>query len=578
MNGWGAAALGLSCGGYMLAFARVFGGWLAPLTALCALGLFLYCGALAGLLEAAAAAALAGGVACLAVCLAQKRPRWGPARLGAVCFAAGCVPFLWQAAGMELTHYDNFSHWALVVKYLLCAGGLPGADAVLVPFRNYPPGTAVLLYYFCRWLGHGQGVMLLAQTGLLLACFAAVFGAVGEPRRFLLYAFLGAGCALLSYLNLTIRINSLLVDFLLPLLSLAGLAAARRLRGRPAAGAVAAGLIGGFAVLVKDTGLFFAAVGLGGFFAALAGEKGLSARRRWGLGALAAALALAPRLAWQHHLATALAGLEGKFDPAAQLERVEPALYASLTRAFFAAAADLSGRAARGILFSAVAALALGAFARWGLGRRWHTGRALARAGGVLAAYYGGLWGLYLFLMPRQEALVLAGFDRYACSGAVLFAGLLLLWAEGEMERSFAVDIDAAPPGRAWASPAAKRRYQNAVLALLAVAASFLYSEYSGLAALGRQYPASLPARVRALTGDVWPAGGAPDGRRYLVLASDEEGQVSNGMVAYVCRYYLFAPDVTVVSRLSAAAGQYDRLLVLDAPAGGPPPGLYDLG
>ena len=73
-------------------------------------------------------------------------------------------------------------------------------------------------------------------------------------------------------------------------------------------------------------------------------------------------------------------------------------------------------------------------------------------------------------------------------------------------------------------------------------------------------------------------AGGAPDGRRYLVLASDEEGQVSNGMVAYVCRYYLFAPDVTVVSRLSAAAGQYDRLLVLDAPAGGLPPGLYDLG
>ena len=138
MNGWGAAALGLSCGGYMLAFARVFGGWLAPLTALCALGLFLYCGALAGLLEAAAAAALAGGVACLAVCLAQKRPRWGPARLGAVCFAAGCVPFLWQAAGMELTHYDNFSHWALVVKYLLCAGALPGADAVLVPFRDYP--------------------------------------------------------------------------------------------------------------------------------------------------------------------------------------------------------------------------------------------------------------------------------------------------------------------------------------------------------------------------------------------------------------------------------------------------------
>lgn len=580
MNWMGAAALGLSCGGYLLAFARVFGGWPAPLLALCALGLFLYFGALAGGLELAAALALAGGLACLAACLLQGRRPRAPARMGAVCFLAGCAPFLWQAARMQLTHYDNFSHWALVVKYLLCTGALPAADTALVPFRDYPPGTAVLLFYFCRWLGRGQGIMLLGQTALLLACFGAVFGAVGEPRRFLLYAFLGAGCAMLSYLNLTIRINSLLVDFLLPLLSLACLGAVRRLRPRPGAAAAAAALIAGFAALVKDTGLFFGAVGLGGLYGALAGRKELPARRRWALGALATGAALAPRLLWQRHLATALAGLEGKFDPASHLERVEPALYGPLTRAFLAAALDLSHRATLGVLFSGAAALALGAFARWGLGRRWRMGRALAAAGGLLAAYYGGLWALYLFLMPRQEALVLAGFERYACSGAALFAGLLLLKAEGEMERSFAVDIDAAPPGRAWASPASKRRYQRAVLALLAVAASFLYSEYSGLGALAAQYPATLPARVRALAGDAWPAGGVPDGQRYLVLASDGEGQVSDGMVAYVCRYYLFTPEVEVCSdprQAAAGAGQFSRLLVVDQLENGPPPGLYAL-
>ena len=72
--------------------------------------------------------------------------------------------------------------------------------------------------------------MLLAQNSLLLACFLAVFGVVREKRRFLLYSFLGMGLSLLSYLNLTVRINNLLVDFLLSLLALSSMAYSRRRR------------------------------------------------------------------------------------------------------------------------------------------------------------------------------------------------------------------------------------------------------------------------------------------------------------------------------------------------------------
>ena len=77
---------------------------------------------------------------------------------------------------MPLTHYDNFSHWALVVKDLLLTGELPGADTSLIPFRDYPPGTSVFIFYICRYLGHSQGMMLLAQNSVLLACFFALFG------------------------------------------------------------------------------------------------------------------------------------------------------------------------------------------------------------------------------------------------------------------------------------------------------------------------------------------------------------------------------------------------------------------
>ena len=71
---------------------------------------------------------------------------------------------------------------------------------------------------------------------------------------------------------------------------------------------------------------------------------------------------------------------------------------------------------------------------------------------------------MYLYLMPREEALRLAGFERYACSGMTLYAGILLLQAVADLEGSFTVDIDLRGAYRAYASPASKRRYQYAVL------------------------------------------------------------------------------------------------------------------
>lgn len=172
-----------------------------------------------------------------------------------VCVAAGMTAFAFLSLGLRLTHYDNFSHWALAVKYLLLAEELPGAETTLLPFRDYPPGSSLFVAYICRYMGHSQGQMLLAQNSLLLACFLAVFGVVRERRRFLLYSFLGMGLSLLSYLNLTVRINNLLVDFLLPLLALSSMAYSRREENnlRLCAGQI---LLLGFTGIVKDTGLF----------------------------------------------------------------------------------------------------------------------------------------------------------------------------------------------------------------------------------------------------------------------------------------------------------------------------------
>ena len=104
---------------------------------------------------------------------------------------------------------------------MLVTDRFPDAASAIIDFKGYPLGSSSFLYYIGKIVGHGEGIMLVGQATLLFACFYAVFGAIRDQKRFLLAALLGLGCATMAYFNISIRINNLLVDFLLPALALA---------------------------------------------------------------------------------------------------------------------------------------------------------------------------------------------------------------------------------------------------------------------------------------------------------------------------------------------------------------------
>lgn len=560
----------LSMWGYLFALSRLTGisRWYVPAVCISAVGLCLYAGALLGRLAPVSDAVLLGGAACFVwflTCVSKGETgvwRWS---LHGVCIGAGMAVFLVLSTRLRLTHYDNFSHWALTVKYLLLTDNLPGAGSSIVPFRDYPPGSSLFVYYVCRCAGHGQGMMLLGQNSMLLACFGALFGVIKEKRRFLLYSFLGMGCAMLSYLNLTVRINNLLVDFLLPLFALASIAYSCREEKNFRLLAVQVLLLG-FTGIIKDTGLFFA--GAAGVYAAyrmicnaVRGQRrergkdaGTGVRRKGmrGLGTvlllfLLAAGTLAPYLLWQRHVRTELAGFEGQFRIAGNAEAGK-ALHLQIIRDFLRAATDRSDRAFQVFVLCVLCSAAASASARAVMKCRWKLWKVLLADILLLALWYAGMGYLYLYVMPEAEAVRLAGFDRYACSGMTLFAGILILCAVTDIEGSFAVDIDERGAYRAYSSPGAKRRYQYLVFGTFVVAVNFLYSEFSGLLVIRDSYGDSLPGRAEALAGDRWRAGGETDDRRYLILAPDEDGQMSDGEVRYVFRYFLWAEQVDVMA------------------------------
>ena len=83
----------------------------------------------------------------------------------------------------RLLHYDNFSHWALIVKYLLTQQALPDVNSTIIGFSSYPIGTSLWCYYFVNFVGFNDGVMIFAQFCLLMACLYAMVAVIKDKNN-----------------------------------------------------------------------------------------------------------------------------------------------------------------------------------------------------------------------------------------------------------------------------------------------------------------------------------------------------------------------------------------------------------
>ena len=202
--------------------------------------------------------------------------------------------------------------------------------------------------------------MLLAQNCLILACFFSVFGIVMERRRFLLYSFLAMGCAVLSYLNLTIRIKQSSGRFSAAPSGYGIPCSQLPVRGGKGRLCILQILLLGYTGIVKSTGMFFA--GIAGAYAIwkivrpgktvpgkiLPGKAAEARSRRFLYVALLIMGMALPSLAWRYHLKTDLAGFTGKVRDCGRKSRRDSGgrgLYGSVIRDFITAALDSAGRA-----------------------------------------------------------------------------------------------------------------------------------------------------------------------------------------------------------------------------------------
>ncbi len=130
-----------------------------------------------------------------------------------------CVMLLF-VRGKIFADYDNFSHWAMVVKRMLEVNRYPNFEDTTIMFQEYPLGSATYIYYFSRLISTSESIQMLAQIYMMAASIVPVFVASRKNKTAALLVALSATNLFFVY---NVTVTNLLVDTLLPLVAMSGL-------------------------------------------------------------------------------------------------------------------------------------------------------------------------------------------------------------------------------------------------------------------------------------------------------------------------------------------------------------------
>lgn len=410
--------------------------------------------------------------------------------------------------------------------------------------------------------------MLFIQGLLIFACFYALFGIIEEKKRFLLYSFLAAGCSLLSIFNITIRINNLLVDFILPIISLSDLAIIYTYRHNLKKAWILIPILA-LENIVKSTGILFSLITLV-YFIYIAFID-LKTRKKRNLPFLFyPLLSFITLILWQIHMKVELSGVQNKFDLTDQSMLKTSGDIKQIIKLYIQSCFDFTSRQTLGIFLFSLAVILTCFLTKHFLHKKLALFKTWVSLMIVLIIYYLGILIMYIYSMPLDEAIYLAGFERCSSSIVVLFCGALILCATINLENAFTIKIGNHYDYKAFYSIKTKKYYQISILITMAICIITLLSEYNGLLYNQQEYTSFLPYEVEQVVKDRWNT--QEDTNKYLVYASDKNSQVTNYYLQYITRYDLFASDVDGIclfyeDNLINLLKDYDYLIIVEQDA-----------
>lgn len=506
---------------------------------------------LVGIMLPAAYGLLGAGVLMLGFCLYQEKARCFTPWLNASTLfgLAGALVLFVLLKGKVVGHFDNFTHWALITKHLLTHNALPALQDSIITYSNYPIGSAAWIYCFVTCTGlNSEDMWLFAQGLYMIACLQTLFVFVEQKKGVLVCGLGSLLVVLLGNFALcsNTTIYNLLVDAMLPLCGVAltvvtgceyctmqdGRLALRR-SSSPRPWLLLPLLC--IVVQVKVSGLIFLVLPAG----MMLYSAWRSGSRRALVQAVSIALASVLLLLlwnWRHSL---VFGNDGRH--AVALETMQEKTGQQIADiALGTLRAMFTGKDILFLLVPLMLSFVVMLFADGSAVNLY--GKLLAACVAVYLMYVVGLICLYLFSMPLQEALVLAGISRYRRT--------MLIWL-------YAMLYIAMLYALAHLSPAlAAKRFAPAIAYVLVFVCLltgwyFNNQSYNRIKTIADDYQCEelqLRLELEQLITDQHITSG---GRYILYLPPEHASSYYRTFYRYLLSYLTLSPDVTVTADAS---------------------------
>lgn len=157
----------------------------------------------------------------------------------------------------------------------------------------------------------------------------------------------------------------------------------------------------------------------------------------------------------------------------------------------------------------------------------------------ITIIYYIDIYAMFLFSMPTEEALYLAGFDRYASSMVIMALVLAGMFLARQIDYALYEQRIEYRDFKAYKSIKTKNLYQYSSIFLLFSSALLIMSESGGLLYNEKDYQASVAGKIANISDNTMTL----NDDRYLIVTTNKE-EVDNYFVGFFGKYWLYSPKV----------------------------------
>lgn len=336
---------------------------------------------------------------------------------------------------MQILHYDNFSHWGLIIKNMFLDSSLPNFENAVIEFKNYQPGSACFIYYFGALTGKTEGSMIIAQNYLLISYFFSLFAftkpdkKTKEKKNYILKILLLTFYSFMLFGN--IKFNDLLVDTLIANMSICSFAIMYYFKDNLKKAFIYNLPILIFLFLIKNTGIVlvcFSCLGL-----VFLGFKNKEIKKGFLYAILTGIITIAFFYIWSKHVSYVYGstGLSSKHSLSTsniinQLSSKGTANILEFCKIYFNHFIDIFNNLPNKYMIGINIAIIL--MLIFYKKYRKHFTTCLIMSNVIYFMYYLILGIMYLFSMPWEEAICLASFDRYMLTIIFIIIGLVLIF------------------------------------------------------------------------------------------------------------------------------------------------------